>query len=250
MLKILDIDMDFFVEDVAYWRQLDGSRLDPNEFPPWNVERAVMFLEEQCLLSVDRKLPGKCVENHGDLFAEWRRLIGENILKTPFHLTHIDAHADLGLGDAGYVYLITELMHKAPELRTKPQTGFSGLNNGNFLAFACACRWISHLTYVHHPQKKGTDINRCFMKNFNSNSDALEFVALNKQQLDNVRYNPKEITPLAHDPVIPIRRVPLCNFQSATPFDYIFVSRSPEFTPPECDKIFEIVSDRYINQII
>src|SRR5215217_7718482 len=177
MFRILGLDMDFFVSDVSYYRDPEGARLDPVEHPPWNLDLAVRFLEERCFLSQEHTLPGACVENHGELFWLWRELLETGKLTSPFHLTHVDAHADVGLGDAGYVYSLEEVMHLPPELRTNPKSGFSGLNDGNFLAFARACRWISSFTYVRHPCG-GNDFLACYMKAFDPRADALQFVAL------------------------------------------------------------------------
>ena len=62
----------------------------------------------------------------------------DGLLTPPFHVTHVDAHADLGLGDAGYVYLLTELLLEDPRDRWWPRTGTTGLNDANHLAFAIA----------------------------------------------------------------------------------------------------------------
>jgi hypothetical protein len=37
-------------------------------------------------------------------------MIEQKIIKVPFELVHIDAHADLGLGDYSYKYIMIELL--------------------------------------------------------------------------------------------------------------------------------------------
>jgi hypothetical protein len=246
MLRILDIDIDFFVTEIAYHCDPDGPRLDPNEYPPWDLNLAVRFIEERCLLSQEHPLPGVCVENHGELFWIWRELLELGKLTSPFDLTHVDAHADVGLGDAGYVYIVEELMHLPPEQRNNPNSGFSGLNDGNFLAFACACRWISNFTYVQHPDSDGNDFIACHMKNFDPRADALRFVALEKSHVLNTFFDPEMVTPVVSDPLIPVRRFLHHEYTTEAPFDFVFVSRTPAFTPPECDDLFELIKDRYV----
>jgi UPF0489 domain len=112
-MRVLDVDLDFFVDGVADLRAPDAGRLDSSEFPPWSLEGSLRFLEEQCKLT--RKLPGVAVEYHADVFAHWRALIDRGVLEPPFSVTHVDAHADLGLGDAGYEYLLTQLLFKPVE---------------------------------------------------------------------------------------------------------------------------------------
>jgi arginase family enzyme len=60
------------------------------------------------------------------------------VLVPPFHVTHVDAHADLGNGDAGYAYIMTSLLFSALEDRQRPAPGpgETGLTEVNFLLFA------------------------------------------------------------------------------------------------------------------
>jgi len=99
MQRILDLDLDFFLNGVAYFRPTDSERLDDEDFQPWSFDQAVGFLAERC--GLQSKLPGWTVEGHGDLFDRWRSAIQSGLLRPPFHVTHVDAHADLGLGDSG-----------------------------------------------------------------------------------------------------------------------------------------------------
>ena len=107
MTRILDLDLDFFVHEVVYWPDSD-DRPDSDEHPVWAIDDVTAFLRGRCGLS--GRLPGFVTENHGELFPRWRSAIRDGLLIAPFHVTHVDAHADLGLGDAGYVYLLTELL--------------------------------------------------------------------------------------------------------------------------------------------
>jgi hypothetical protein len=79
--------------------------LEATEYPPWSRDNAFAFLEDRCKLS--ERLPGFVVEHHGELFGRWRGAIEAGELELPFSVTHVGAHADLGLGDYGYIYLIS-----------------------------------------------------------------------------------------------------------------------------------------------
>src|ERR1017187_8280837 len=100
MTRVLDLDLDFFVHGVAFMRAKDDDRLPEDEYQPWSLDESVHFLTEQCLLT--DKLPGFVVENHDDLFDLWRNAVSGGAFESPFHVTHVDAHADLGMGDSGY----------------------------------------------------------------------------------------------------------------------------------------------------
>ena len=47
MTRILDIDLDFFVDGAEYWKPSDSQRLDAKNYPPWTREKALGFFEEQ-----------------------------------------------------------------------------------------------------------------------------------------------------------------------------------------------------------
>jgi hypothetical protein len=151
--RVLDIDLDFFVEDVANWRSYDADRLDSEEFPPWNKDLALQFLRDRCGLT--QRLPGIVVERHAELFWLWDAAIRDDVLEPPLSVTHVDAHADLGLGDAGYVHLMSDLLFRPPESRRWPKMGDDGLGDGNWLSYAIACRWVGDLTYVFN--RRGPD---------------------------------------------------------------------------------------------
>jgi hypothetical protein len=91
------------------------------EYPACSLDDSVAFLRQQCGLT-DR-LPGFVVEHHGELFARWRDAIEAEILRAPFHVTHVDAHADLGLGDTGFIHLMSEMLFREPQERRDPGTG-------------------------------------------------------------------------------------------------------------------------------
>lgn len=97
MQRVLDIDLDFFVTPVVHWPQWDGRA--SAEHGCWPVEEALAFLTDRCLLA--GPLPGFVTERHDELFWLWREAISDGLLVPPFDVTHLDAHADLGLGDAG-----------------------------------------------------------------------------------------------------------------------------------------------------
>jgi UPF0489 domain len=146
----------FSLHDIASWRGFDEDRLDDEEFPPWEIAEAVSFLEGRCGLG--DPLPGVAVENHGELFAVWRGAVEAGTLVAPFHVTHVDAHADLGLGEASHRYLLTELLYAEPENRRHPRAGHDGLTDGTYLAFAIACRWVAKIEYVF-PPRGGDDLH-------------------------------------------------------------------------------------------
>lgn len=241
VMRVLDVDLDVFLNDVAHWPNSE-ERLDPDYYIPWPIDEACAFLEEHCGLK--ERLPGRAVEEHHEVFASWRELVQEGDLRIPFHVTHVDAHADLGLGDAGYVYLMTELLFESVDERVNPKQGSWGLGSGNYLAFAAACRWLTDLTYVYIPGG-GSDLLSLHMENYDPNSNNIQLKKIDPDDADRLTGYPKP-KPVDLEPLIPIRSVRAEDFTADEPFDLIFLARSPAFTPPTSDELYDVIRERYI----
>lgn len=245
MTRILDIDLDFFVHDVAHWRTHDDNRLDPEEFPPWSIEDALNFLRDRCLLT--EPLPGIVVERHGELFDRWRQAIDEGLLAPPFSITHVDAHADLGLGDVGYVYLLNEVLRRPVTERQHPTTGEGGLEDGNYLAFAIGCRWVRDLTYVFNKEDPGPDD---LMRDFDLDADAIQLACMTEKEIENaVSLSPRRPSVIDHrEPEVPFTHQPWPAFQASAPFDVICLARSAAFTPAASDTLFDEIRRQFIDE--
>jgi hypothetical protein len=246
--RILDLDLDFFLDGAAHMRPYDAGRLDAEDFPPWSTADATTFLKDRCNLTA--KLPGFVVENHGELFPLWRDAIAAGELTPPFDVVHVDAHADLGLGDNSYVYLLTSLLFEQPQHRCYPEVGDSGLNDGSWLSFAVACRWISDLTYVFNTDEETpNDIHPYMMQAGDPTAAHLELPAVHKEDLDGLArlYNtPRVVQHL--EPKVPFRAVPWRAFQATGRFDVVCLARSPAYTPAESDALFDEIRDRFIDE--
>jgi hypothetical protein len=246
MTRVLDIDLDFFLEGAAHWRSATDDRLDPAEFPPWRSDDVVAFLEQRCCLT--GRLPGFVVENHSDLFSRWRDAIAGGKLELPLEVSHVDAHADLGLGDGGYMYLMTELLFEPVDRRLFPKMGHAGLNDSNWLAFAVACRWISSLTYVFNLEEgPPNDIMPWVMEGFTSRADNIELAAMEEDELWKID-SPTPPTVDQFEPKVPFRWSPWSRFRAAERYDVVCLTRSPAFTPPELDPMFDLIRASYIDE--
>lgn len=229
---------------MAHWRGRDHDRLNAEQYPPWSVDETMAFLEGRCGLT-DR-LPGAVVEHHGNLFFEWRRAIESGALPYPFSVTHADAHADLGSGDPGYVYLMTDLLFKDVADRTNPDVGTHGLGDGNFLAFAVACRWISELTYVYNTGS-GSDLLYLHMEDYEFDAAHIELKAVQPEELK--RATGKRKPGISHrEPLVPFTQTGWDTFQAPYLFDAICLAKSPSFTPRASDALFEEIRHRFIDE--
>ncbi|MDQ7041111.1 MAG: UPF0489 family protein [Rhodothermus sp.] len=237
-MRILDIDLDFFLNKVQFWPGF-GRPADP-ELHPWPPHKVRDFLEHRCGLRRDRPLPGLIVEEHHEIFFDWRRRIQEGRLQPPFEVVHIDAHADLGFGDASVPYVVTELLSLPLKTRAFPRVGGrEGLGPGNYLLFAIACRWISRLTYVYHPGRY-PDLPEHIVKLDARGEGIIQLPWYGWRSPETLqRHWPDK--PLALEPPVLYREVSGSTLQHLEgPFDLLYIARSPAYTPAEADRLLEV----------
>lgn len=257
MQRVLDIDLDAFVYGSAHWRGRDDPRLDEEDHPPWDLQKVVSFLESNCALT--GPLPGFAVEHHGELFFRWRDAINAGLLLPPFHVTHVDAHSDLGLGDSGYVYLLTELLREPLEDRRDPRIGDDALGDGNYLAFAIANRWISELIYVIGGRYEDSDDEMDYawqpgdllpylFENFDLWTRTLRLPTLERRNLLDNLLSTERLRPLSLEPAVPFQWMVCNEFRATEPFDVICLARSPAFTPDAADAIYDEICSRFIDE--
>ncbi|MBV9488043.1 MAG: UPF0489 family protein [Frankiaceae bacterium] len=196
-------------------------------------------------------MPGFVTENHGELFLRWREAIEAGMLVPPFHVTHVDAHADLGLGDAGYTYVLSELLFENPEDRTQPRFGFSGLNDGNHLIFAIACRWITDLVYVYGEGGGGDEL-AYVMEDFGATRPHrnVQLAAMRRPELEKLIHRSGSPPDVSHlEPPVPYASTRWEQFQADVPYDFICLTHSPPFTPESADPLFAVIRDQLIEPI-
>lgn len=254
MRRVLDIDLDAFVYGSEDGRTRDDPRLDAEVHPPWDVTKVLSFLRCNCRLS--GPLPGFAVEHHGDLFFRWRDAIERGLLVPPFHVTHVDAHADLGTGDCGFDYLLTELLREPPENRDSPRVGDDGLGDGNYLVFAIANRWMSELTYViggryvdfmDYPWEPGDLLPHLF-EDFDLSTRTIRLPTLEPANVREDLGSTYRLRPLALEPPVPFDWSIWHEYQATEPFDLICLARSPSYTPAAADAVYDEIRSRFIDE--
>jgi hypothetical protein len=81
-MRILDIDLDFFLDNIAHDNSSGGERLSEEDFKPWSEEAVREFLESRCGLSTGKRIPGKYIIHHHDAFYWWRELSARKAVGT------------------------------------------------------------------------------------------------------------------------------------------------------------------------
>jgi len=241
-VHILDLDLDFFLNDVAYHKNDDsGKRLDPRFYKPWPKNQVRSFVEKRCGLSIDVQLKGKIVEHHDEALYFWQYLIENSKISVPFDVTHVDSHNDLGLGDSGYRYLMSDLLYIDPEDRPHLLQR-AQVEPSNFLAFAIACRWITNLVWVHHPGKAGNLIVY-HSKDFDTKSGIIQLKKLERNYFDDDSKTLLEMKSaiISIEPEVVFKEEPWEDFKATVPFDYMVLSKSPGYTPLQSDKLIPLI---------
>lgn len=240
MQRILDIDLDFFVTPVVYQPQT-SDRPPDSEYKVWSNDRAFAFLRDK--LRLTSPLPACLTETHDQLFLGWHEAITNGVLKPPFHVTHVDAHADLGNGDAEYQFILKDLVYKPIENRPSIVSSCRNrLLEGDFLALAVACHWISDLTYVFG-EGGGDDQLHLFMKNFDRHADRLELGAF-CPDIDLLHTTSREADFI--DVSIPFTQVRAEDFHTESLYDMICLTRSPLYTPPLADRLYQDIREKFV----
>lgn len=240
MQSVLDIDLDFFLDRILYADDEPRGRPGDDEYQPDPPDAAVAFLREQCGLDEAEPVPGHVCRHHREVFFHWRRMLRRGELRAPFEVVHVDAHADMGLGNNSCLHIAEDLLADPPEQRRPPTHRESwAVGDCNFIAYALACRWIGRLTYVHHPDWRD-DVQWLHMKDFSTTSGAVQMKRFEPgftEGLENF-LDVKEL-PFEPEPEIPFAAVPRGDYANADKFDFVFLSQSPNYTPPAADAVFE-----------
>lgn len=257
-MKILDLDMDYFMKEIANdIPENCTERLEEEYYieSVWNKKEVINFLENNLGLSKEHKIKGRIVKGHNEALFFWRELIEKNILQKPFEVIHVDSHADLGLGTFGFSYVLNTLLPYDVSQRPKYGKGHEGI--GDYLLFAIAYQWISKLTYCANPKLTDNDYPPSILKNFYENESNNQTI-----QLADITYSlrvrsqgmkkesrEKCFKNAEKDPEVPmliIKTIKEVKFDGN--FDFAVMAQSPNYTPKNADYIMDIFKE-YIEEI-
>lgn len=248
-LKILDIDLDFFLNKKHTSIPTGRERLDSDEYVPWSEEKVREYLENKAGLRRDTPVRGKLFTKHDEVFFYLKSLQEFTEFQLTFEIDHIDAHADLGYGDSGYHYIAAEVLSWPVAERPYLDRigGSNGLNEGNYLLFLIACRWLTKLHYINH-YGWTDDIPPFAFKNFHINSGFIQLKQFHEDHLHQMLYGrglietAKKIKPLAIEPPVAFKRVNASRFKSAGDYDLVFLTHSPYYTPESADALIPVIT--------
>lgn len=234
-MRVLDLDLDFFLEGVT-WKYGVGDRFpDEESHPPWSSERVEKFLEDQCGLCKESPVPGRVVTTHDEVLWDWLKLPESGQSWT---IVHVDAHGDLGYNESCLIDVLTSFLNLPFDQRLQNLKEIkSEITQGCYLLYALACRRIGKLTYVHHPNG-GDDVPDQILKNFDTESQRIELKSFDVEMGEPLT----EEAPIDHrEPSIPFELISGPEYQNSETYDYMYLSKSPAYTPPSADSLIEVI---------
>jgi hypothetical protein len=261
---VLDLDLDVFSQPIVRGYFQTGDRPLDKDHTCASADDVRHFLEMQCGLSTARKIHGKEFVTHDEAFSTWRRWIESGVLSTPFSVVHIDAHADMGHSDCGYIYLVSELLGFPVEQRRDPQRGSNAMNECNYLMFAAANEWIGHLTYVYpiltpwkanwaygHDQRiqgepsggKPVDLMEMYFRDENVFTMEIQLKYCSKDVVKDWPRKPlKPVIRLEKSIPFALSDIPSFSFDK---FTHMVVAQSPGYAPPAADRLLPIIREYF-----
>ena len=237
-MRVLDLDLDFFLADCCPLAE-KGERPDAVGHEPWKEADVRLFLERKCGLSESSPVPGRIFETHDGALRFWKERLEDGSLLKPFHVTHVDAHSDLGIGKPGPGFVLNGVLPRRPECRAELSEfyGKKQLDEANYLLFALAFRWISSLDNVRNSRSR-KDIPPEILVPGEADRIQLSSFASRLMESQN-----------GQEPVIPFRVFEdFGEFRAEAPYDYVTLAISPRYAPEEADGLADVIG-RYIVKI-
>lgn len=244
MARMLDIDMDFFLNRIATER-IGNERLDEKEYIPWKEQKFRAFLEENCRMSKMEKIRGRIIEEHDEAFYFWKELIKKKEINCPFFITHLDAHTDLKAGypNKGSKYILSELLHLPMKDRLE-SVNTHEMGPANYLSYAIACGFFNSVELVFHSDLDchSAELPKLFFKNESPCSGVIEMKSYSESE---VRYQ-NFGEPGSKDKEIPFRIIRGDDFQVDQNYDFLTFCKSPGYTPKTADFMLDVVKEYII----
>ena len=160
-MRVLDLDMDFFMERVAHFIGEGVKDRLPEDYDDcvWGEERVRSFLKDNLGMSKERKFLGRVLGGHDEALYFWEELISSGQLVEPFDVVHVDSHADLGFGCLSLnAFLYDDILtlpikerRKIRCIKYKYGSHECKISIADYLLWAIAYGYISNLTYCGNP---------------------------------------------------------------------------------------------------
>lgn len=251
MVRVLDLDLDFFLNGAAHYVQKSDKRLSDDEYRPWTDKQVRDYLEKHLKLRTDKKIPAILCVNHDEVLYHCEKLICEKWVAAPFDLVHVDAHADMGMGSDAWVEIL-ELASNGELVKRQFRTNcFEKADYDNYVSYMLLLRMLASLTYVYNADG-GDDVFSGFLCDggkkigvpvWPGNEEGFE--QTKKQWLSDVMSSMHDYQRGDGDlePVVPFEEICADAYCESGKYDWAFLAQSPNFTPKASDRLISVVGD-------
>lgn len=252
MMKVLDIDMDYFLKKIPFLiSENSNDRVSDEDYQVWEKEEVINFLEKRLGLSKKKKIKGRVVTHHNEALLYWQELILANKLVPPFEVVHVDSHADLGLGYPSWTFIMDTLITLPIEERSNIENYPNIFDKyykpgiGDYLLFAIAFQWISKLTYICNPENIGNDYVWMILKDGIEPNDKIQLAHNENMKAMQISGDSKRFYETAiREPEVDfeiVRNIEEIEYERC--FDYLTFCISPNYTPASADFIIDIIKE-------
>lgn len=266
-MKVLDLDMDYFMTEIANTSFSSMERLTEECYGSsvWPVDKVRQFLEKNLGLSKEHKIPGRVVCGHNESLFFWEELIESGKLREPFDIIHVDSHADLGLGGPSGSFLQSMFLTLPIASRRRIRDyefndRIEGISIGDYLLWAIGYRMVSSITYCANPNGDKNDYLWDTLKDFHEeyvwDKPARNYIQLKfNMEMEMPQYNSSDVYKNKYlagaikDPEVELLIIPTIeDVRFCGDFDYAVLAQSPNYTPASADYIMDIFRE-YIEEI-
>lgn len=266
-MRVLDLDMDYFMNKIANTPFSYKGRLDEEDYGDsvWSADKVRQFLEQNLGLSKTHKIPGRIVSGHNEALFFWEELINSKKLSDPFDVVHVDSHADLGLGQASWSFLQSAFLTLPIDSRRKISEyefcdKMRSISIGDYLLWAVAYRMVSSITYCANPHGDKDDYVLGTLKDFHEeliwNQPVKNYIQLKYNKTMEMPknnssdlYKKEYLEGAIKDPEVELLIIPTIDaVRFAGDLDYVVMAQSPNYTPASADFIMDIFRE-YIEEI-
>jgi hypothetical protein len=129
------------------------------------------------------------------------------------------------------------------------------MNAGDYLLHAVACRWIGAIDYVYCPGG-GDDIDRWYWENLTTpliqehgRSGTVRLVRFDEDTLKRVTLEGAVVPVEYQEPPVPMAQVRQEYYTAPAPFEFVFLARSPQFTPASADALYDRICADFICEL-
>ncbi len=243
MNTVLSIDVDAFVDPPVTLPE-SGTRPDEAHHTVARLSEIMAWAKGNLRIVRDVRTPGCVMDEHDEAFRAIRDALGQGLIRAPFRLFNIDAHADLGMGlDGGPLHIFRDVIRRPLEERAANlrEGEFCGLSPANWIAYAMANRWIDELVHGAGTGRQLNDVPWFYR----SGEELLQIPPIAMDGIDpiNHRNRPPGQIVECDEPCVAFRRQRFDKVQLDEPPDLLLVCRSPAYLPPSGDPIFEALAE-------